>query len=166
MGEFNSDDHDIYYHWERIPQKNEVALRVNKRVQNEVLVCNLKKNGMISHHFQGKPFNITVIQVYSPTTNSEEAEVVQLYENLQDFLELTPQQKCSFHHRGQECKSRKSRRSRDTWRNRQFGLGLEVQNEAGQRLIEFCQENLLIIANILFQQHRRLYTWTSPDGKY
>ena len=115
---------------------------------------------MISVHFQGKPFNIMVIQVDTQTSNTEEAEVEQFYEDLQDFLELIPKKRCPFHYRGQECKSRKS-----TWSNRQIGLG--VQNEAGQRLIEFCQGNTLVIANTLFQQHkRRLYTWTSPDGQH
>ena len=100
---------------------------------------------MISVHFQGKPFNITAIQVYAPTSNAEEAEVEQFYENLQD-LELIPKKRCPFHYRGLECKSRKSR---NTWSNRQIWLA--VQNEARQRLIEFCQENALVLANILFQ---------------
>ena len=115
---------------------------------------------MISVHFQGKPFNITVIQVYAPTSNAEEAEVEWFCEDLQDLLELTP--KKMFHYRGLECKSRKSR---NTWRTGKFVLG--VQNEAGQRLIEFFQENVLVIANTLFQQHKRkLYTWTSPDDQH
>ena len=115
---------------------------------------------MISVRLQGKPFNITGIQVYAPTSNAEEAEVEWFYEDLQDLLELTP--KKMFHYRGLECKSRKSR---NTWRTGKFVLG--VQNEAGQRLIEFFQENALVIANTLFQQHkRRLYTWTSPDGQH
>ena len=88
---------------------------------------------MISVRFQGKPFKITVIQVYAPTSNAEEAEVERFYEDLQDLLELTPQKRCPFHYRGLECKSRKSR---DTWVTGKFGLG--VQNEAGQRLTEFC----------------------------
>ena len=113
---------------------------------------------MISVSFQGKPFNITVIHVYAPTSIAEEAEVEWFYEDLQDLLELTPQKRCLFHFRGLECKSRKSR---NTWSNRQIW----PWNEAGQRLIEFCQENALIITNTLFQQHkRRPYTWTSPDG--
>ena len=86
-----------------------------KRVQNAVLGCNLKNDRMISVRFQGKPFNITVIQVYAPTSNAEEAEVERFYEDLQDLLELTPQKRCPFHYRGLECKSRKSR---DTWSNR------------------------------------------------
>ena len=115
---------------------------------------------MISVCFQGKPFNITVIQVCAPTSNAEEAE--RFYEDLQDLLELTPQKSCPFHYRSLECKIG----SQETpGRTGKFGLG--VQNEAGQRLIEYCQENTRVIANTLFQQHkRRLYTWTSPDGQY
>ena len=82
---------------------------VNKRVQNAVLGCNLKNDRMISVCFQDKPFNITVIQVYAPTSNAEEAEVEWFYEDLQDLLELTPPQKCPFHYRGLQCKSRRSR---------------------------------------------------------
>ena len=93
---------------------------VNKRVQNAVLGCNLKNDRMISVRFQGKPFNITVIQVYAPTSNAEEAEVEQFYEDLQDLLELTPQKRCRFHYRGLECKSRKSR---NTWSNKQIWPG-------------------------------------------
>ena len=90
---------------------------VNKRVQNAVLGCNLKNNRMISVRFQGKPFNITVIQVYAPTSNAEEAEVAGFYEDLQDLLELNTQKRCPFHYRRLECKSR---RSRNTWSNRQI----------------------------------------------
>ena len=89
----------------------------NKRVRNAVLGCNLKNDRMISVHFQGKPFSITAIQVYAPTSNTEEAEVEQFYENLKDLLELTPPKRCPFHCRGLECKSRKSR---NTWSNRQI----------------------------------------------
>ena len=152
---------------------------VNKRVQNAVLGCNLKKDRMISVRLQGKPFNITVIQVYAPTSNAEEAEVERFYEDLLLLLLLlllsrfsrvcttrpfktNTQKRCPFHYRGLECKIRKSR---NTWNNRQICLG--VHNEAEQRLIEFCQENPLVITNTLFQQHkRRLYTWVSPDGQH
>ena len=89
MGEFNSDDHYIYCGQESL-RRNGVATIVNKRVQNAVLGCNLKNDTMISVHFQGKPFNIIVIQVYAPTSNAEEAEVERFYEDLQDLLELTP----------------------------------------------------------------------------
>ena len=85
MGEFNSDDHYIYYCGQESPRRNGVAIMVDKRVQNAVLGCNLKNDGMISVRFQGKPFNITVIQVYAPTSNAEEAEVERFYEDLQDI---------------------------------------------------------------------------------
>ena len=90
MGEFNSDNHYIYYCGQESLRRNGVAIMVNKRVRNAVLVCNLKKDGMISVCLQGKPFNITVIQVYAPTSNAEKAEVERFYEDLQDLLELTP----------------------------------------------------------------------------
>ena len=90
MGEFNSDDHYIYYCGQESLRKNGVALIVKKRVQNAVPGCNLKNDGMISVHFQGKPFNIMVIQAYAPTSNIEEAEAERFYEDLQDLLELTP----------------------------------------------------------------------------
>ena len=112
--------------------------------------------------FQGKPFSITVIQVYAPTSKAEKVEVERFYEDLQDLLELATKKDVLF--------------IKGDWNAKvgsqgtpgvigKFGLG--VQNEAGQRLIEFCQENSLVIANTLFQQHkRRLYTWTSPDGQH
>ena len=95
MGEVNSDDHCIYYCGQESLRRNGVAIMVNKRGQNAVLGCNLKNDRMISVHFQGKPFNITVIQVYAPPSNTEEAEVEWFYEDLQDLLELTPK-KMSF----------------------------------------------------------------------
>ena len=95
IGEFNSDDHYIYYCGQEALRKNGVAIMVNKRVRNAVLGCRLKNDSMISVHFQDKPFNITVIQVYAPTSNSEEAEVEWFYEDLQDFVELTAK-KISF----------------------------------------------------------------------
>ena len=116
---------------------------------------------MISVHFQGKPFNTTVIQVYTPTSNAEEAEAEQFYEDLQDLLELIPPKDVIFTIGDWNAKIESQEIPGVTGK---FGLG--VQNEAGQRLIEFCQENTLIIANTLFQQHKRsLYTWTSPDGQ-
>ena len=117
---------------------------------------------MISVHFQGKLFNMIVIQVYSPTSNAEEAEVERFYEDVQDLLELTPKKDVLFIIGDWNAKVGSQETSGVTGK---FGLG--VQNEAGQRLIEFCQENALVIANTLFQQHkRRLYTWTSPDGQH
>ena len=114
MHEFNSNDHYIYYCGQESFRRNGVALIVNKRVQNAVLGCNFKNNRTISVRFQGKPFCITVIQVYAPTSKAEEAEVEPFYESLQDLLELNTHKKSPFHHRGLECKSRKSR---DTWSN-------------------------------------------------
>ena len=96
MGEFNSDGHYIYYYGQESLRRNGVAITVNKRVRNAVLGCNLKNNTMISVRFQGKPFNITVIQVYAPTSNAEEAEVERFYEDLQYLLELTPKKKVHF----------------------------------------------------------------------
>ena len=112
MGEFNSDDRYIYYCEQESLRRNAIAIIVNKRVQNAVLGCILRNNKMILVCFKGKPFNITVIQVYAPINNAKEAEFEWFYEDLQDLLELTPKKRCSFHHRGLQCKSRKSR---DTW---------------------------------------------------
>ena len=96
MGEFNSDDHYIYYCRQESLRRNGVAIMVNKRVRNAVLGCNLQNDRMISVHFQGKPFNITVIQVYAPTNNAEEAEIEWFYEDLQDLLELAPKKAVLF----------------------------------------------------------------------
>ena len=96
MGEFNSDDHYIYYCGQESLRRNGVAIIVNKRVQNAVLGCNLKNNRMISFCFQGKPLNITVIQAYVLTNNAEDAEVEQFYEDLKDLLELTPKKDVLF----------------------------------------------------------------------
>ena len=115
MGEFNSDDRYIYCCGLESLRRNGIALRVNKRVWNAVLGCNLKNDRMVSVHFQGKPFKITVIQVCAPTTNAEEVEVDQFYEDLEN-LEYQKKKRYPIQHKGQECKSRKSR---DTWSNRQ-----------------------------------------------
>ena len=163
MGEFNSDDHYIYYCGQESLRRNGVAIMVNKRVRNAVLRCNLKNHRMISVHFQGKPFNITVIQDYAPTSNTEEAEIERFYEDLQDLLkELTPKKDVLFIIGDWNAKVGSQETPGVTGK---FGLGM--WNEAGQRLTEFCQANALVIANTLFQQHkRRLYTWTSPDGQH
>ena len=135
---------------------------VNKRVWNAVLGCNLKNNRMISVHLQVKPFNITVIQVYAPTSKAEEAEVERFYEDLQDLSELTPPKDVLFIIGDWTAKVGSQETPGVTGK-----FGLWIRNEAGQKLIEFCQENALVIANTLFQQHkRRLYTWTSPDGQH
>ena len=161
MGEFNSDDHYICYCGQESLRKNGVVIIVNKRVRNAVLGCNLKNDRMISVHFQVKLFSIMVIQVYALTSYAEEAETEWFYEDLQD-LELTPQKDVLFIIGDLNAKVGSQETPGVTGK---FGLGL--QNEAEQRLIELCQENTLVIANIIFQQHkRRLYTWTSPDGQY
>ena len=117
MGEFNTDHYYIYYYGQESLRRNGLAPIVNKRVQNGVVGCNLKNDKMVFVRFQCKPFNITLIQVYAPTRNAEEAEVEWFYEDLKDLLELTTQKRCSFHQR--EMKS-KSRQSRDTWSNMQI----------------------------------------------
>ena len=117
---------------------------------------------MISVRFQGKPFNITVIQVYAPTSSAEEAEVEWFYEDLQDLLELTPKKDVLFSIGDWTAKVGSQETPGVTGK---FGLG--IRNEAGQRLMEFCQENALVITNTHFRQHkRRLYTWTLPDGQH
>ena len=137
---------------------------VNKRVRNAVLGCNLKNYRMISVHFQGKLFNITVIQPYAPISNAEEAEVEWFCEDLQDLLELTLKNKVLFIIGDWNAKVLSQETPGVTGK---FGLG--VQNEAGQRLIEFCQENALVIANTLFQQHKRrlhmdITRWSTPKS--
>ena len=135
---------------------------VNKRVRKAVLGCNLKNDRMISVRFQGKPFNITVIQVYAPISNAEKAEIEQFYEDLQDLLELTPEKVVLFIIGDWNAKVGSQEIPRVTGK---FGPG--VQNEAGQKLTEFCQEDALVIANTVFQQHKRkLYIWASPDGQH
>ena len=117
---------------------------------------------MIFVRLQGKPFNIMIIQVYSPTSNAEKTEVEQFYGNLQDRLELITQKDALFIIWGWNEKVESQETPGVTGNS-----GLGVQNEAEQRLIEFCQENALVIANTLFQKHkRRVYTWTSPDGQH
>ena len=109
MGEFNSDDHYICYCGQESLRRNGATIIVNRRVWNAVLGCSFKNDRMISVHFQGKPYNIMVIQVYAPISNTDEAEAEQFYEDLQDLLELTPQKRCPLHYRGLEWKSRKAR---------------------------------------------------------
>ena len=150
MDEFNSDDHYFYYCGQESLKRNGVAIIVNRRFQNVVLVCNRINNRMISIYFQVNPFNTTVIQVYASITNVEEAEVEQFYEDLQDFLEVTSKKDVPF--------------ITEDWNGKvgcqeipgvtvKFALG--VHNEAGQKLTEFCQENTLVIANTQFHQHKR-----------
>ena len=162
MGKYNSDDHYIYYCGQEALRRNGVAIILNKRVRNAVLGGNLKNNRMISACFPGKPFNIMVIQVYAPTSNAKEAEVEWFYEDLQDLLELTPKIDVLFIIGDLNAKVGTQEIPGVTGK-----FGLRVQNEAGQKLIKFCQENALVIPNTYFQQRkRRLYMWTSPDGQY
>ena len=116
---------------------------------------------MISVHFRGKPFNLTVIQVYAPTNNAEDTEIEWFCEDLQDLLGLTPKKDVLFIIGDWNAKAESQEIPGVTGK-----FGLEVQNEAGHKLTEFCQENALIRANTLFQQHKRLYTWTQPDGQH
>ena len=142
MGKFNSDGQYIYCCGQESLRRNGVALIVNKRIQNAVLGFNLKDDRMTSVHFQGKQFSITVIQVYAPNTDAKEAEVDQFYEYLEDLLELTPKKDVLLILGDLNGKV-------------EIGIiGLGKQNEAGQRLIEFFQENALIMANTLFHQHK------------
>ena len=150
MGEFNSDDHYIYYCGQESLRRNGVAIMVKRRVRNAVLGYNLKNDRMISVHLQGKPFSITVIQVYAPTSNAEETEVEQFYEDLQDLLELTPKKDVLFITGDWNAKVGSQEIPGVTGKS-----GFGVQIEAGQRLIEFCRENTLVIANMLFQQRKR-----------
>ena len=164
MGEFNSDDHYIYYCGQESLRGNGAAIMVNKRVRNAVLGCNLKNNRMISVCLQGKPFSITVIQVYAPTSNAEEAEVERFYEDLQDLLELTPKKDILFIIGEWNQKVGSQETPGVTGK---FGLGM--QNEAGQRLIGFCQENALVIANTLSTTqektlHMDITRWSTPKS--
>ena len=139
---------------------------VNKRVWNAVLGCNLKNDRMISIHSQGQPFNITVIQVYAPMSNAEEAEVEWFYEDLQDLLELTPKKDVLFIIGDWNAKVGSQETPGVTGK---FGLG--IRNEAGQRLIEFCQENTLVIANTLSTTQEKtlqmdITRWLTPKSDW
>ena len=145
-GKFNSEDHYIYYCRQESLRRNGITLTVNKRVQNEVLGYIDQNDRMISVHFQGKPFNIRVIQVYASNNNAKEAEVEWLHEDLQGLLELTPKKDVLFIIGDWNAKVGSQEIPGITGK---FGLG--VQNEADQKLTGFCQENALVIANTLFQ---------------
>ena len=151
MGEFNSDDHYIYYCGQESLRRNGIALTVNKRIQNAVLGCSLKNNRMISVRLQGKPFNIMVIQVYVPTTNAKEAEVEWFCEDLQDLPELTSKKEVLFITEDWNAKVRSQEIPGVTGK---FDLG--VQNEAGQRLTESCQENWSVSACSISEVRYRL----------
>ena len=156
LDKFNSDDHYIYNCGQESLRSNGVAIIVNKRVQDAVFGCSFKSDRMMSVHFQGKPFNIIVIPVYAQTSNAEKAEV----EDIQDLLELIPSKDVLFIIGDWNAKVGSQETPGVTGK---FGLG--VQSEAGQRLTEFCQENILVTENTLFQHQRRFYTWASPGGQ-
>ena len=146
MGEFNSDDHYKYYRGQEFLRRNGVAIIVNNRVRNAVLGCNLKNERMNSVHFQGKSFKITIIQVYAPTNNAEEAEVERFYEDLQDLLELKLKKDVVFTIGDWNKKEGSQEIPGITGK-----IGLGVQNKTGQRLTEFWKENALVIANTHFK---------------
>ena len=158
MGEFNSEDHYIHYCGQESLRRNGVALIVNKRVQNAVLECNLKNERMISVRFQGKPFNITVIQVYSPNSNAEEAEVEQFYEDLQDLLELAPKKDVLFIIGAWKAKVGNQELPGVTGK---FGLG--VQNEAGQRITVLPRECPLPTTQEM-TLHMDITRWSVPKS--
>ena len=161
MGEFNSDDHYIYYCGQESLRRNEVAIMVNKRVRNATWMQSQKRQNDLCS------FPRQTIQYHSglslcPNRNAEEAGAEQFYEDLQDLLELTPKKDVLFIIGDWNAKVGSQETPGVTGK-----LGLGIRNEAGQRPIEFCQENALVIANTLFQQHkRRLYTWTSSDSQH
>ena len=152
--------------WPRIPQKKwsshhgqQKSLKCSTWKQPSWIGCNLKNDRMISVHFQGKPFNIMVIQVYALTSHAEEDEVEWFCEDLQGLFELTPKKMSFSLQRARMQKQEEIPRVTSKF-------GLRIQNETGQRLIAFCQENTLVIANTIFQQHKkRFYMWTSPDDQ-
>ena len=143
MGRFNSDGHYIHYYGQESLRRNRVALIVHKRVQNAVLGWNLKNSRMISIYFQGKPFNITAIQIYAPNTNAKD-EAEWFYEDLQDFLEITPKKVVLFIIRYWNAKV-----------GSQDIPEVTGKFKAGQRLTDFCKENTLVRDNTFFQQHKR-----------
>ena len=162
MGEFNSDDHYIYYCGQESLRRNGVAIMVNKRVQNAVLGCSLKNGRMISVCSQGKPFSITVIQTNTPTSNTEEAEAEQFYEDLQDLLEFTPKKDVLFIIEDWNAKAGSQETPGVTDK---FDLGM--WNEAGQRLIEFCQEKPWSYSLPTTQEktlHMDITRWSTPKS--
>ncbi|XP_068083183.1 craniofacial development protein 2-like, partial [Anabrus simplex] len=161
IGEFATGEYMVYYSGHENQKKNGVALIVSNRVRKTIMGCNFKTDRMMSVRFQGQPFNITVIQIYAPTTEAEEEDIDQFYEDLRELLQLTPKKDVVFIIGDWNAKVGNQTVDGVTGK---FGLG--TTNEAGQRLLEFCQDNSLVITNTLFQlPKRRLYTWTSPDGK-
>ncbi|XP_049946671.1 craniofacial development protein 2-like [Schistocerca serialis cubense] len=162
MGEFASDGHMVYYSGHDNNRSNGVAFIVSDKVRKAVIGCKYKNDRMMSIRLQGQPLNITVIQVYAPTTDAEKEIIDQFYGDLQELLLSTPKKDIVFIVGDWNAKVGNEAVEGITGK---YGLG--TTNEAGQRLLEFCQENSLIITNTLFQlPKRRLYTWTSPDGQH
>ena len=159
MGEFNSDDHYNYYCGQESLRRHGVAIIVKKRIRNEILGYYHKNNRMISVHFQGKPFNITVIQFYALTSNAEEAEVKWFYEDIQDLLELTPKKDVLFIIGDAKVGSQET-----PWVTGKFTLEYRMKQGKANRVLprEHTSDS-----NTLFQKpKKRLYTWTSPDGQH
>ena len=163
MSEFNSDNHYVYCYGQESLRRNEVPLTVNWRVWNAILGCSLKNDRMILVRFQGKPYNITAIQVCAPTRNAKEAKAEWfLWRPTRPSGMITKNNDVLFSVGDWSAKVGTQERPGGTSK---FGLG--VQNEAAQRLTEFCRENEVVIANTLCQQPKKqLYTWTSSDGQY
>ncbi|CAF1396827.1 unnamed protein product [Adineta steineri] len=162
MGHLTSDEYQVYYCDHDTQRRNGVAIIVNKIWSKSVLGCNSKNDRMISIQFQGNPLNITLIQEYAPTTEAEEDEIEQFYADLQQLLDAAPKKDVIVIMGDWNAKVGSTTTSGITGN---FGLG--VRNEAGDRLVDFCQNNSMFIANTFFQQpKRRLYTWTSPGGQY
>ena len=168
MGEFNSDNHYIYYCGQESLKRNRAGLVFNKRAQNAALGCSLINGRMIYLCFQGQSFNITLILVYAPNTTAKDAEVDRFFEDWKAVLELTLNEKkrkgkdVLFIIKDWNAKGGSQEISRIICK-----FGLVVQNEAGPRLTEFCQENMLVIENTHLKQHKtRLYPWTSAGGQY
>ena len=161
MCEFNSDDHYIFYYGQEYLRRNGVAIKLTEESEMQYLDAISKNDRRISGCFQGKPSNITVMQIYAQTSNAEEAEVEQFYKDIQELQVLTPKNDVFFIIRDWNAKVGSQEipgvRSK-------FDLG--VQNEGGQKLVEFCQENTLAIENTLFQNAREESTWTSPESQY
>uniref|UniRef100_A0A803T9E3 Endonuclease/exonuclease/phosphatase domain-containing protein n=1 Tax=Anolis carolinensis TaxID=28377 RepID=A0A803T9E3_ANOCA len=162
MGHFTKDDHQIYYCGQEEHRRNEVAFIINNKVAKAVIGYNPKNDRMISIRVQGKPFNITVIQIYAPTTAAEEAELGKFYEDMQHLVDNTPKRDIILITGDWNAKVGSQMITGITGKH-----GLGQQNEVRRRQIEFCQENSMCITNTLFQQPKRwLYTWTSPDGQH
>ena len=161
MGDFNSDYHYIYYYGQESLRRNGVAIMVNKSLKRSTWMQSQKRQKDL-HSSPRQATQYHKIQVYAATSNAEEAEVKWFYEDLQVLLELTPKKDVLFIIGDWNAKVGSQEMPGVTGK-----FGLRVQNEAGKRLTEFCQENTLVIANTLFQQHkRRLYKWTSPDSQH